>query len=236
MNFRTQPRQRLDRRRGTVEFVQLMLREIARRELLRTHALTRHRLELAREKFRHRRFAVAVLAEERDAVVGIETQRDIRQDRLARDVTDGDMFECQERRARFLRPRQPDRLHMFVERNVDRLHARQHLETALRLARFRRLVAEAVDEFLHVLARGFLLLRESLIERAACGACFHERVVIAAVERELAVLEVQDELGGRVQEVAVMANDQNRAAITALLLQRSRRRRLTHTKPGEAPS
>ncbi len=49
---------------------------------------------------------------------------------------------------------------MLVERNVDLLHLLQHLDAALRLARLGRLGAEAVDEALQMLARGFLLLGE----------------------------------------------------------------------------
>ena len=47
----------------------------------------------------------------------------------------------------------------------------------------------------------------------ARGARLDEGVVVAGIERELAVFEMQDEFGGRVQQVAVMADDQNRAAI-----------------------
>ncbi len=69
-----QPAQRLDRRRRAVEFVELMLREIAGHQLARAHHLAAHRLQLAGEQLGQRRFAVAVLAQQRDAVVGIEAQ------------------------------------------------------------------------------------------------------------------------------------------------------------------
>jgi hypothetical protein len=64
---------RLDRRQRTVEFFQLMLREIAGHSLReRTHRPPSR--ELSGQQFRQRRFAVAVLAQKRDAVVGIEAQ------------------------------------------------------------------------------------------------------------------------------------------------------------------
>ena len=104
---------------------------------------------------------------------------------------------------------------MFVDGHFDGLHLGQHLHAALRLARLRRLGFEAVDKGLHMLARRFLLLGEGGIERAFGGARGDEGVVAAGVERELAVFEMQDEFGRGVQKIAVMADDQHRAAITA---------------------
>ncbi len=102
---------------------------------------------------------------------------------------------------------------MLVDGHFDGLHLGQHLHAALRLPRLRRLGFEAVDKGLHMLARGFLLLGERGIERALGAARRNERVVAAGIERELAVFEMQDEFGRGVQKIAVMADDQHRAAI-----------------------
>ena len=48
-----------------------------------------------------RRFAVAVLAQQRDAVVGIEAQRHARQNGLARLVAHGSLVQGEERRTGF---------------------------------------------------------------------------------------------------------------------------------------
>ena len=59
----------------------------------------------------------------------------------------------------------------------------------------------------------FLLLGESDIQRALGGAGLDEGVVIAGIEREFAALQMQNEFGGGVQKIAVMADDDHRAAI-----------------------
>ena len=56
----------------------------------------------------------------------------------------------------------------------DRLELGQHLEARLRLPRLGRLGAEAVDERLQMLALGFLLLGELLVERLAFAALAFE--------------------------------------------------------------
>ena len=48
--------------------------------------------------------------------------------------------------------------HAILDHIGDRLEPGQRLEAALRLTRFRGLIAEALDEGFHVLARVFLLL------------------------------------------------------------------------------
>ncbi len=102
---------------------------------------------------------------------------------------------------------------MLVERYVDALHLGDHLHAALRLARLGRLGAETVDEALQMGAPRLLLLLRRDVERALQCAGVGEGVVIAGVELQLAVLEMQDELGGGVEQVAVMADDHHRAAI-----------------------
>jgi hypothetical protein len=49
--------------------------------------------------------------------------------------------------------------------------------------------------------------------RAAHGAGLHEGLVIAGIEFELAVLQMQDELRHAVEQVTIMADDDDGAAI-----------------------
>src|SRR5579864_9755130 len=65
-----------------------------------------------------------------------------------------------------------------------------------------------------MLALCFLLLLHRAVEGAAHGARLGERVVIAGVERELAVFEVKDELRRGVEQIAVVTDDQHGASIT----------------------
>src|SRR3546814_17916596 len=73
---------------AAVEFLDLILGEIADPHLARRRHRTVHRRELRREQPRERRLAIAVAAEQRDAVVGIDAEVEPRQDRFARRLAD----------------------------------------------------------------------------------------------------------------------------------------------------
>ena len=62
-------------------------------------------------------------------------------------------------------------------------------------------------------ARGFLLLGKGHVLGARRRAGGDESVVTAGVELQFSALQVQDEFAGGVQQVAVMADDQDGAAI-----------------------
>ena len=89
----------------------------------------------------------------------------------------------------------------------------QHLHARLRLARLGGLGLEAVDEGLQALALVVLLLGVLGVEHLARGALLLERRVAAAVERQLAALEMQDLVDRGVEQVAVMADDDHGARI-----------------------
>ena len=95
----------------------------------------------------------------------------------------------------------------------DRLQLGDRLQPRLRLPRLRRLVAEAVDEGLHVLALGDLLHALLLLQRLPLAVLALERIVAAAPEGELAVDQVDDRIDGGVEEVAVVADDDDGARI-----------------------
>ena len=106
----------------------------------------------------------------------------------------------------------------------DRLELGQQFDARLRLARLGGLGAKAVDEGLQPLALGLLLLGELEIERLALAALALEGGVAAAIERELAGLEVQDPIDRVVEQVAIVADDDHRARIARdMLLQPERR-------------
>ena len=74
----------------------------------------------------------------------------------------------------------------------DRLQTLDRLQPALRLHRLRCLVAEAVDEGLHVVALLFLLPFHFQGQRLLLAALALEVVVVAHVNGELALIEMQD--------------------------------------------
>src|SRR5262249_8736315 len=100
-----------------------------------------------------------------------------------------------------------------VHHRRDRLHPLEHFQPALRLARFGSLVAEAVDESLDAFPRRFLLDALSLVERTFLLARLDEGVIAAGIEGQLAVLEMKDGIDRSVQGVAIVADEENRAAI-----------------------
>jgi hypothetical protein len=83
----------------------------------------------------------------------------------------------------------------------------------LRLLGLGRLVAEAVDEGLEVPAADVLALALLLQKLALLAPHPLEGVVVAAVELELPGLEMDDPVGDAVQEVAVVADQDQRPGI-----------------------
>src|SRR5882762_1458853 len=102
---------------------------------------------------------------------------------------------------------------MFVHHRRDRLQLFEPLDPALRLACLGGLVAEAVDESLDALALGLLMRAHGGIERAFLLARFDENVVAAGIQRKLAVLEMENRIHRTSQEVAVMTDQNHRAAV-----------------------
>ncbi len=94
----------------------------------------------------------------------------------------------------------------------------------MRLARLGGLGAEPVDERLQVLALRLLLLGELRIEQLALAARALERRVAAAVERELGALEMQDPVDRGVEQVAIVADDDDGVRIARDVLFEPQRR------------
>src|SRR6185295_12858146 len=172
------------------------------------------RRETPRQQLRERRLAVAVRPEQRDAVVVVDPQRQPPQHRLARLVADRDSVKRDDRRRqRLCGRRKHDRANLVARDRDDRLHLGETLDARLRLPRLGRLGLEAIDERLQVLALGFLLFRMLGIERLLLGALARERRVAAAIEDELAAIDVQDPVDRVVKQVAVVADDDHGARI-----------------------
>jgi hypothetical protein len=100
-----------------------------------------------------------------------------------------------------------------MHRLGDRSHRRQRLEPALRLARGVRLVAPAVDIGLQLLGLGLLLFAGRLGLDPALGPLPRERIVIAAIEREPAALQMQNVIDHGVEQVAFVTDHDETAAI-----------------------
>jgi len=85
----------------------------------------------------------------------------------------------------------------------------------LRLARFRGLVPEAVDKALQPLALALLPLRQRRLPRRGLAAGPQKRVEATGIERELAVIEMQGCARRGIQQLPVMAHQDETVPITA---------------------
>jgi hypothetical protein len=83
---------------GAVEFIELVLRKKADLEALGAHDLPCLGGQAAGQQLGERRLAVAVLTEQRDAVVAIDAQGQPPQHRRARDVADRNTIKGDDRR------------------------------------------------------------------------------------------------------------------------------------------
>ena len=194
--------------RGQV--VDLVLGEEADLELVRPHHFAAHRRQPPTDELGEGRLAVAVRAQEPDPVVVRERQVDARQHRPVA-VAGADLLHGHDRRREFLGDRRPFERHdRVVDDRRDRLHPGQHLEPGLRLDGFARFGAKTVDERLQMGAPLLLFLQSLALQDLLFATLPLEARVAAAPEGELAAVEVKDVVGHVVEQVAVVADDQDR--------------------------
>ena len=92
----------------------------------------------------------------------------------------------------FGRRRDCDRPHLVLGDRRDRRQLGELLHARLGLTRLAGFRLEPIDEGLQMLALGLLLLGDRGVERLTFGALARESRVAAAIERELAGIDVQD--------------------------------------------
>ena len=103
---------------------------------------------------------------------------------------------------------------LVVDDGRDRLHLGQHLEARLRLARLGRLGAEAVDEGSADACAALPASSCALAGSACCfGALAFEARIIAAPERSLPLSRCRMWSADGVEQIAVMADDEDRRRI-----------------------
>ena len=197
-----------------LQLVELVLGEIGDVQPVQAAEAAAHGRQPAADQLGQRRLAVAIGAEEPDAVVVVEAQVEAAQHRPVRLIADRHILHRHDRRRRRLGRRgEVEGHHGIVGKGRDRLQPLQHLQPRLRLARLRRLVAEAVDEGLQVAALVVLPGLELQLQRLALAALAVEGIVAAAIEGELALVEMDDGVDGTIEQVAVMADDDDAVGI-----------------------
>ena len=196
-----------------VELIDLMLGEESDFELFRFAQGAGQSGQPAGEQFGESRFAVAIGAEQSDAIVFGDRQREAPQyDGFA--IAGRGVFHGDDRRPqRFFRGRQIERQDIGVDERRHRLHLCEQFEARLGLSCFRRFGAETVDEGLNALALVFLLFSVLLFDRELLAALPLEARIIAAPERQLAMIEMENVIGDGIEEIAVMADDEDHRRI-----------------------
>ena len=194
------------------KLVNLMLGKIADAQFGGFGKTPAHQVQPVRQKLGQCRFALAVFAQQGDAVILVNAQVHPPQDlgaliagRAALDIDNGgrEVFWV----GKFKAPQ------CSLLRRGDGLQLGQHLDPRLRLPRLVRLVPKAVHVRLKMRAAGLLLFRHCLIQSKAFGPLAGELIVRALVEGQLAIFEMQDRRDRPVQKAAVVTDDQNRVRV-----------------------
>ncbi|CAM2156142.1 conserved hypothetical protein [Paraburkholderia tropica] len=204
------------------QHVQLLLREIADVQPLALADFAGNRRERVRHRLHERGLALAVRAENADALPGqhgaIDPAHDdrgrcVRRGILRRGVTEARVQHRQQRVRDVERFLELEVELRFRQNRCDLLHAFERLDPALRLFRLRSLGLETVDELLQMGDLVRLAGERGLLQLELFGAHVFELAVVAAVAHELRVIDVHRHLRHRIEEFAVMADHDQRALI-----------------------
>ncbi len=199
-----------------VERLELVLREVRDLDVMAEHPLAVLEVEHAGEHLQQRRLPCTVRTHERDLVASVEREVEV----LVDDVVAVRLAHVLERDhelagTRRLRELEPDGLALLGDLDELGLDLLDAPDPVLRGDRLRVLVAEAVDEHLHVgdLFELRLPLDPQLLERQLL--LLQVRRVVAGVNRDLALVDVGDVVDEPLHERAVVADDQDRSVVGA---------------------
>ena len=168
------------------------------------------RLKLAREDLKERRLRELLAADERDLVVVADDEGDVVEDLHAVHRL-GEVLDRQDFVADLAVGAEVDPGIFAARRShLVELDLFQRALAARRLAGLGRVRGEAGDEFLQLFDLFFLLLVRFLHLADHELARLVPEIVVAGVQRDLAVIDVRDRRADAVQEVAVVGDDDDR--------------------------
>src|SRR5690606_6915371 len=201
-----------DRAGVEVKRFQLVLREITERQMFAFGARTVQQRDRPGQAFQEGGFTGTVAAEQADAAAGVNAQIDfLQQDLLA--VAQIGVGEIQQRVGETQRFQEVEIEGRVDVRRRQRFHPVQFFQPALRLLGLGGLGAKAGDKFLDMRDALLLFIEGDLLLDQSFGALALEGGVVAAVAKKRLVLDVDDLLAGVVDEVAVVRDQYQRAAI-----------------------
>ena len=200
-----------------VEPLQLVLGEVADRQVLAGHPLAGQQRQLAGERLDQGRLAGAVGAQQADAASRLQGHPDVVElHRLAAvrvAIAQPRLVQHQQRVRGLVRGGQGEVEGRVGVGHGDVAHALEHLQAALGGAGLGGLGTEACHEALDLLAARLLLGGLGLLQRQLLGPGALEGGVVAAVEHQAAAVEVDDVVAHRVEEVAVVGDQQQGARV-----------------------
>src|SRR5690606_4897318 len=196
------------------QLLELVLSEVTDLEIARLDAPAFARFELASQELHQGRLAGAVAPEQRDAVAGLNAHAD-RAQYDAVSISDRLLFQRQQCTGQFLRWQESEFDERVAVRRDNSLHTRERLHAALRLTRLARLGAKALDKSHDMPDLALLPLVHGLLLRELRGTLFLEGGVVAGVSLHLALLDVHDTVDCAIEELAIVRDHEQRAAIAA---------------------
>ena len=204
----------LQRRVGGVHRLDLVLVEPADLHLLVAVQFPLRHVQGAGDHLGEGRLARAVDAQQADPVVQIHPQVQVPQDRLAGLIADiGPLQPDQGRGQRARRRGQGEGGDPFLDGGGDRLHLLQPLHARLGLSGLGGLGLEPIHEGLKVGAFGVLLGLGRQLQPGLFRPGLFEGVVVAGVEGQGVVREVQNMGADLVQHFPVVGDDQGRVRV-----------------------
>ena len=189
-----------------------MLGEVAQRQALALAALATEDGQLAGEQLDQGRLAGAVASQQADALA--RPQREIQPfEHRSIAVAGGRVLELQQGVGRGIRLTEGKGERGIDVGRRDQFHPLQRLDPALRLAGLGGLGAKALDEAMQVRALALLALVQGLLLGQALGANALEGRVAARVQRQAPLFDVGDVADHRIEEVAIVGDQQQGAGV-----------------------
>ncbi|CAJ0800102.1 hypothetical protein LMG18090_03947 [Ralstonia mannitolilytica] len=213
-----QARQVQQRRGVVVQRLELVLGKVADLQAFAAADRARQRRQRIGQRFHERRLALAVGAQQADALAGLDRKRQVLEDgdgliNARAGIAAIHRLERQHRVGRGLRLAEFEREARRRMHGREALHALERLDTALRLLGLGGLGLEARDERFEM--RDLLLLPcvGGFLLRHLLQALRLELRVVAAVALELLLLDVQRDVAHGVEEFPVVRDHHQRAGI-----------------------
>ncbi len=190
-----------------------MLGEIAQFNPFRQPNFALQRSQFARQELDERGFTRAVSAQQTDARTWHQIQFDGVEDGFIA-IACADFFHFQQRVRQTLRRTEAKVERVVHVRREDQLHPLQHFNAALSLFGFRRFSFKTVNKALQMGDALLLAFVHRLLLGETRGTLAFKRAVVAGVLEHRLLLDMNDFIDYRIEEIPVMGN-QNQCALIA---------------------